>query len=237
MVQVPETLPSYPTLSGILARGDELLRNGDASGAAIQAERILAFCPDDPDARRLLALSFFLRGELERALVLFEGLLLDVPESTSVKVNLAVVLLKVGRASAARPLLEAVVVGAPEHRAAWGYLGVALEQLGLVTDAELALCWGHHKEAITKLRQRHGLEPGLDGDVSFARTLSSAIPSRDVAARGLSLARTIPPRSALLLPASVDAARETPSTRLLRAALASLVIEPAAEVERSADER
>ena len=98
-------------------------------------------------------------GQLERALVLYEALALEFPDSVAAKTNLAVVLLKVGRASAARALLEEVVRGAPDYRRAWGYLGAALEQLGLIAEAEEALVAGHFASAAKRLRERHGGAP------------------------------------------------------------------------------
>jgi hypothetical protein len=219
-----------------------LLRGGDPFQARTLAEKALSLRPDDADARQLLALSFFLLGQLERALVIYEGLLLDAPESASVKVNLAVVLLKLGRASAARPLLESVVGALPDRSRAWGYLGVALEQLGLIAEAEGALLAGHHSSAARKLRQRHALEP-VDLDrphwrphchvdpVEPAATTDATAPHLSPAfeERGddISFELTVPPRHALPPPAVPLAARDHVSPLpLLDAALSSLLVVP-----------
>jgi Flp pilus assembly protein TadD len=146
---------SPETFARLIHRGSELLRDAQPALAREHLEEALRLYPHNPNARNLLALSFFQIGHLERALVLFETLLLDNPESAAAKVNLAVVLLKLGRASAARPLLEDVVRAFPDHHRAWGYLGVALEQLGLIARAEEAFLAGHFGSAARRLRERH----------------------------------------------------------------------------------
>ena len=215
------------------------MRGGDPVQARALAERALSLRPDDADARRLLALSFFQLGQLERALVIYEGLLLDTP-SASVKVNLAVVLLKLGRASAARPLLETVIAALPDHRRAWGYLGVAFEQLGLIAEAEGALLAGHHSGAARKLRERHALQPAEPRHSEPSRADGSRpLPANDASLgyrrpsafddRGgdISFELTIPPRYALPPPAASRAARDpTSSVPLLDAALSSLLVVP-----------
>ena len=228
-----EKSPTSEPFERFLLRGDELLRGGDAWQARTHAEQALSVRPDDPDARRLLALSLFHLGQLERALVIYEGLLLDAPESVSVKVNLAVVLLKLGRASAARPLLESVVAASPEHRSAWGYLGVALEQLGLIAEAEGALLSGHHSGAVKRLRQRHVVERAaptafdlLLADRGRTRPPIDSTDRTDHRLEGVSFEQTIPPRHALPPPAVAGAARERPTAQLLDEALSSLLIVP-----------
>ncbi|MGO8995006.1 MAG: tetratricopeptide repeat protein [Polyangiaceae bacterium] len=157
----------------LLHRGSELLRDGDPGQAREHLEKALGYFPDNASARHLLALSLFQIGHLERALVLYEALLLEFPENVAAKVNLAVVLLKLGRASAARPLLEDVVRATPDHRRAWGYLGVAFEQLGLITEAEGAFVAGHHSAAAKRLRERHPLSivsPASPTEIDGTRT-------------------------------------------------------------------
>jgi Flp pilus assembly protein TadD len=149
--------PTAESLANLLHRGSALLRDRDPGAAREVLERALVSFPENTSVRNLLALSLFQIGQLEHALLLYESLHLERPESIAAKVNLALVLLKVGRASAARPLLERVVAASPEHRRAWGYLGVALEQLGLLTDAECAFLAGHYSSAARRLRERHQL--------------------------------------------------------------------------------
>jgi hypothetical protein len=143
------------TFARLLNRGSEFLRKGEAERAREHLERALELFPENPAARHLLALSLFQVGHLERALLLYEALLHEFPTNTAAKVNLAVVFLKLGRASPVKPLLEEVVRASPDHRQAWGYLGVALEQLGLMAEAEVAFIAGHHASAAKRLRERH----------------------------------------------------------------------------------
>jgi tetratricopeptide (TPR) repeat protein len=142
-----------------MRRGRELLENGDAAGARLHLERAVSLFPESPYARGLFARCLFETGQLEHALFLYESLHLELPGSAGARVNLAVVLLKLGRASLARPLLEDAIDADPTHRAAWGYLGVALEQLGLLDDAEAALLAGHHGAAARRVRERHAETP------------------------------------------------------------------------------
>jgi hypothetical protein len=151
------TPPTVESLANLLHRGSALLRDRDPLGAKEVLERALVSFPENTAVRNLLALSLFQIGHLEHALLLYESLHLEYPESDSAKVNLALVLMKLGRASAARPILERVVSAVPDHRRAWGYLGVALEQLGLLADAESAFLAGHYSSAARRLRERHSL--------------------------------------------------------------------------------
>ena len=184
----PSSASSCPeTFARLIHRGSELLRDAQPALARDHLEEALRLYPHNPNARNLLALSFFQIGHLERALVLFETLLLDNPESAAAKVNLAVVLLKLGRASAARPLLEDVVRAFPDHHRAWGYLGVALEQLGLIGRAEEAFLAGHFGSAAKRLRERHPpTTPAPEG-------LPEATPASARAAVPSHRRRTLPP--------------------------------------------
>lgn len=142
-------------LGRLVDRGSALLREGKPSDARELLEQAVRLAPEDATARHLLALSCFQVGHLERALLIYQALALELPGSSAAKLNLAVVLLKLGRASVARGLLSEIVASTPDHRRAWGYLGVALEQLGLVHEAEEALIAGHLTGAAKRLRQRH----------------------------------------------------------------------------------
>lgn len=177
----------FETFARLLHRGSERLRDGDPGLSREHLEKALRLFPENAVARHLLALSLFQLGELERALALYESLLLEFPTSVAAKVNLAVVLLKLGRASLARPLLEQVVRDAPDHRRGWGYLGVALEQLGLIAEAEGAFIAGHYSSAAKRLRDRHPLP------VAPATTIAEVTPDSTRAAIPIYRRRTLPP--------------------------------------------
>jgi len=53
---------------------------------------------------------------------------------------------------------------APDHRRAWGYLGVTLEQLGLLAEAETAFIAGHYASAALRLRERHAASAACGGE-------------------------------------------------------------------------
>jgi tetratricopeptide (TPR) repeat protein len=138
-----------------LDRAIALLRGDMPEEASVLLETAVGLFPDNLLARQLLAMALFRIGKLERALVIYESVLGELPGCSAAKVNVALVLLKLGRPFAAKPLLEEVVHACPLHHRAWGYLGVVLEQLGLVREAYSALLAGGHAEASEQLRERH----------------------------------------------------------------------------------
>jgi hypothetical protein len=151
----------------LIGEASELVRKRDPMRAKATLERALALRPDDLNARNLLALCGLQLGRLEDALDLYVSIEAGAPDSVNAKVNLAFVLIKLGRAAAARPLLERAIELSPDYRRAWGYLGIALEQLGLYEDAERALLTGHYATAATRLRARH-----VDGEIKQPREFS-----------------------------------------------------------------
>ncbi|HTQ44749.1 MAG TPA: tetratricopeptide repeat protein [Polyangiaceae bacterium] len=190
-------------------------------------EMTVRLFPENPSARHLLALTLFREGQLERALVLYEGLAAEHPDSLAVRVNLAVVLLKLGRASSARPLLEEVVRLAPGHRRAWGYLGVTLEQLGLIAEAEGALLAGHFGGAAKRLRERH------------AETLARQSLAPDVTPENARRAmpafrrRTLPPHQWASLPPAVTGSIAYPSLPKFAATLQPPDLPPADQARQT----
>jgi Flp pilus assembly protein TadD len=161
--------PSIETFASLLHRGSELLRDGDLPAALECVSSAVQLFPKNVVARQLLARTLFQSGELARALAVYEELHRECPQSVAVKVNLAVVWLKLGRAATARALLEEVAQAHPEHRRAWGYLGVTLEQLGLVAEAEGAFVAGHFASAARRLRERH---PGRFAEPPSVRAMT-----------------------------------------------------------------
>lgn len=114
--------------------------------------------PYNPAARNLLAVACFQAGNFEHAAFIYESLEQEFPLSVAAKVNHGLVRLRLGDAMFARDLLEQAVAMDPSQRRAWGYLGVALEQLGQIDEAEHALLAGHHASAAHGLRLRHQSE-------------------------------------------------------------------------------
>lgn len=154
---------------GLLSAACELLRQREPQRARGVIEEALAILPDDLSARNVLALCCLQLGQLEEALVLYESVESELPGSVHAKVNLGLVLIKLGRAAVARPLLERAIELAPDHNRAWGYLGIALEQLGDYEEAERALLAGHYATAAARLRERHA---GVTRDADAVREFS-----------------------------------------------------------------
>jgi uncharacterized protein (AIM24 family) len=147
--------PRIETFAHHLHRASELLRDRQPMVAREHLERAMAIVPNSPAARNLLAWSSLQVGRLDEAASVYESLEREFPTSVAAKVNQALVRLKLGQASLARQLLEQAVEIDPNHRRAWGYLGVALEQLGQIDAAEQALLAGHYAGAASGLRRRH----------------------------------------------------------------------------------
>jgi hypothetical protein len=174
-------------IARLLHFGTARLRQGQADEARRYFEEAVSECPTNVLARSLLAQAHFQGGELEDALILYESLVLEYPESIGLSVNTALVLVKLGRAPEARPILERVVRLAPDHRRAWGYLGVTLEQLGALEEAEEAYVAGHFATAALRVRRLSSMEPRVaDGQASL--TESVVLPAAAGARQ-----RTIPP--------------------------------------------
>lgn len=147
--------PSTAGVDDLLRGASDLLRRREPQRARVALEQALALAPGNLHAQNMLARCCLEVGQLADALVLYELIEAELPTSVRAKVNLAFVLIKLGRASTAKPLLERAIELAPDHRRAWGYLGIALEQLGLYEEAERALLAGHYATAARRLRERH----------------------------------------------------------------------------------
>ncbi|HZU82019.1 MAG TPA: tetratricopeptide repeat protein, partial [Polyangiaceae bacterium] len=85
---------------------------------------------------------------------IYEGLCEQFARDVSVKVNLALCYLKTGQPEPARRMLQDAVRLNPEHKRAWGYLGLALQKLGDVEQAQIAFERGGHAMMARRLTER-----------------------------------------------------------------------------------
>jgi uncharacterized protein (AIM24 family) len=140
-----------------LYRGSELLQENRVLEAKEELEFALTMQPSDPKGQDLLGAVYFRLGHYPRAIQIYEALEQGFPDDASVKVNLALAYLKTGQPEAARRTLQDATRINPEHRRAWGYLGLALEKLGEVDQAQIAFQRGGHPmmaRRVTERRQR-----------------------------------------------------------------------------------
>jgi tetratricopeptide (TPR) repeat protein len=80
-----------------LARAMQMLRDGDAAGAARLAEGVLAVVPEDVNALHLLAGALRLAGERDKALAYFERACAAAPSAAPIHFNRANLLAELGR--------------------------------------------------------------------------------------------------------------------------------------------
>jgi thioredoxin-like negative regulator of GroEL len=171
---VVSTTECAARVDALVCEGCKQLRHHEPQRALLLIEQALELAPNDLNARSALALCFLQLGRLEDAFVLYQAVEAELPESVHAKVNLALVLIKLGKAATARPILERALEIAPGHRRAWGYLGIALEQLGHFEEAERALLAGHYSTAASRLRERHATtERGAVLEFSAESTLTA----------------------------------------------------------------
>ncbi len=72
----------------------------------------------------------------------------------SIKINLALCYLKTGQPEPARRTLQDTVRLNPEHKRGWGYLGLALQKLGELEQAQIAFERGGHALMAKRLTER-----------------------------------------------------------------------------------
>lgn len=137
-----------------IAEAVALLDQGAYGEALNLLEAALRESPDEVEARTLLARTHVHLGDLDRAEELCRRVMSEHPTELSSRINLALIRLRRGDAGEAAALLQAVVELEPGHERAWAYLGVALELLGRVDEAERALRMGNHHDAAVRLRDR-----------------------------------------------------------------------------------
>src|SRR5215469_16456445 len=127
-----------------LYRGSEFLQENRVLEAKEELEYALTMQPSDPKGQDLLAAVYFRLGLYPRAIQIHEALATQFPRDVSVKINLALGYLKTGQPELARSVLQEAVGLNPEHKRAWGYLGLALQKLGDVEQAQSAFQRGGH---------------------------------------------------------------------------------------------
>ena len=143
-----------------LYRGSELLQENRVLEAKEELEFALTMQPSDAKGQDLLGAVYFRLGHYPRAIQIYESIEAAFPADASIKVNLALAYLKTGQAEPARRALQDAVRINPEHKRAWGYLGLALQKLGEVEQAQIAYERGGHAMMAKRLverRQRTGL--------------------------------------------------------------------------------
>src|ERR1700722_3404084 len=140
-----------------LYRGSELLQENRVLEAKEELEFALTMQPSDPKGQDLLGAVYFRLGHYPRAIQIYEALEQAFPSDASIKVNLALSYLKTGQPEPARRTLHEATRINPEHRRAWGYLGLALQKIGELEQAQIAFERGGHPmmaRRITERRQR-----------------------------------------------------------------------------------
>ena len=137
-----------------LYRGSELLQESRVHEAKEELEFALTMQPSDPKGQDLLGAVYFRLGLYPRAIQIYEGLEASFPSDASIKVNLALGYLKTGQPEPARRRLQDAVRLQPEHKRAWGYLGLALQKVGELEQAQIAFERGGHVLMAKRLTER-----------------------------------------------------------------------------------
>ncbi len=137
-----------------LYRGSELLQDNRAHEAKEELERALHLQPHDTKGQDLLAVVYFRLGLYPRAISIYEQLRRASPRDPALLLNLALCYLKTGQAALARRDLELLLAVNPAHTRAWGYLGLACERLGALSDAERAFEQGGHAQMARRMADR-----------------------------------------------------------------------------------
>jgi hypothetical protein len=146
-----------------LARGSELLQDNRVLEAKEALELALTMQPADAKGQDLLGAVYFRLGLYPRAIQIYEGLEGQFPGDVCIKVNLALCYLKTGQPEPARRVLRDVVHINPEHKRAWGYLGLALQKLGELEQAQIAFERGGRPTMARKVTEfRRSLAPAPD---------------------------------------------------------------------------
>jgi uncharacterized protein (AIM24 family) len=160
-----------------LYRGSELLQENRILEAKEELEFALTVQPSDPKGQDLLAAVYFRLGLYPRAIQIYEGLEHGFPNDASIKVNLALSYLKTGQPEQARRVLQDATRIQPEHKRAWGYLGLALQKLGELEQAQIAFERGGHElmaRRVTEKRSRITVPAPADGGAAADEGVRSA---------------------------------------------------------------
>ncbi|MGD0525666.1 MAG: tetratricopeptide repeat protein [Polyangiaceae bacterium] len=160
-----------------LYRGSELLQENRVLEAKEELEFALTMQPSDPKGQDLLGAVYFRLGHYPRAIQIYEALEQGFPNDVSIKVNLALSYLKTGQPEAARRTLHDATRINPEHTRAWGYLGLALQKLGELEQAQIAFERGGHPmmaRRVTERRQRVTMPAPAGGGAGIDEGVRSA---------------------------------------------------------------
>ena len=117
-------------LASHLARGTELLAQGDADQARAALERALELGPKDAKVLSLLGQACYRQGQFDDAAIAWQRLVDENPVEPAARVNLGLAFLKAKHHEEARRQLEIALDLNPDHRKAMGYLGLALLESG-----------------------------------------------------------------------------------------------------------
>jgi hypothetical protein len=137
-----------------LYRGSELLQENRVLEAKEELEFALTMQPLDAKGQDLLGAVYFRLGLYPRAIAIYEALERQFPRDTSIKNNLALAYLKTGQPELARRVLQDAVRLQPDHKRAWGYLGLALQKLGELEQAQHAFERGGHALMAKRVNER-----------------------------------------------------------------------------------
>jgi Flp pilus assembly protein TadD len=184
-----------------LYRGSELLQENRVLEAKEELEFALTMQPSEPKGQDLLGAVYFRLGLYPRAIQIYEGLEHGFPNDASIKINLALCYLKTGQPEPARRALQDATRINPEHRRAWGYLGLALQKLGELEQAQIAFERGGHAlmaRRMTERRQRVTVPAPADGgagiDEGVRSVAEAAFSELDAGELRFALAEPAPPR-------------------------------------------
>jgi len=160
-----------------LYRGSELLQENRIHDAKEELEHALTMQPLDPKGQDLLGTVYFRLGLYPRAIQIYEDLARQFARDVSVKINLALCYLKTGQPDRAHTVLAEAVRLNPDHKRAWAYLGLALEKLGDLEQAQVALDRGGHPtmakritDALRRSKAPLAPEPSVPGVRDVAET-------------------------------------------------------------------
>ena len=166
-----------------LYRGSELLQENRVLEAKEELEFALTMQPLDPKGQDLLGAVYFRVGLYPRAIQIYEGLTTQFPRDVSIKINLALCYLKTGQPEPARGVLQEVVRLNPGHKRAWGYLGLALQKVGDLDQAQIAFERGGHELMARRLTERRQ-RPSRPASLPSPRGIDEGV--RSVAATAFS---------------------------------------------------
>jgi hypothetical protein len=188
-----------------LYRGSELLQENRVLEAKEELEFALTMQPSDPKGQDLLGAVYFRLGLYPRAIQIYESIEAAFPADASIKVNLALAYLKTGQPAPARRALQDAVRINPEHKRAWGYLGLALQKLGEIEQAQIAYERGGHVMMAKRIaqetarRQRTGQSvppeaPGPELDEGVRSAAATAFSELDAGELRFALAQPSNPK-------------------------------------------